>query len=337
MTASNTMPGPAHVGNPAISKPIASLSCDLDNKWAYMQTRGDEGWQSFPSYLELLVPRLLSFFQARRLAMTVFIVGRDAACGDHHGVMRAIAGAGHEIGNHSFQHEPWLHLYSEAQIERELARAEESIERATGQRPVGFRGPGYSLSAATLRVLARRGYLYDATTLPNILNPLTRAYFLMTSRLSREEVRRRDALFGSFLDGFRPLKPYRWRLDHLTLLEIPVTTVPIVKVPFHVSYILYLSEFSRGLALAYFRTALMLCRLTGTQPSLLLHSLDFLGGDEVPEVAFFPGMKLPLQAKLQLVHDILDLLCRTFTVVTMREHAAAHADRTALRMIEANL
>jgi hypothetical protein len=123
----------------------------------------------------------------------------------------------------------------------------------------------------------------------------------------------------------------------MTLLEIPVTTVPMVRIPFHVSYILYLSEFSRPLALLYFRTALEICSWTGTQPSLLLHSLDFVAGEEVPELAFFPGMKLPLQKKLELVNDILDLFCRTFTVVTMREHARAHAGRATVRLVEANL
>ncbi len=29
-------------------KPIASLSLDLDNKWSYMKTHGDAGWESFP-------------------------------------------------------------------------------------------------------------------------------------------------------------------------------------------------------------------------------------------------------------------------------------------------
>ena len=33
--------------------------------------------------------------------------------------------------------------------DRELARAEDAIEDATGVRPDGFRGPGYSLSPAT--------------------------------------------------------------------------------------------------------------------------------------------------------------------------------------------
>ena len=39
------------------SKTIASLSLDLDNKWSYLKTHGDPGWESFPSYLGILVPR----------------------------------------------------------------------------------------------------------------------------------------------------------------------------------------------------------------------------------------------------------------------------------------
>ena len=60
-------------------KPIASLSLDLDNKWSYMKTHGDAGWESFPSYLDLLVPRVLAFLKERNLKITFFIVGQDAA------------------------------------------------------------------------------------------------------------------------------------------------------------------------------------------------------------------------------------------------------------------
>ena len=127
-------------------KPIASLSLDLDNKWSYMKTHGDSKWESFPSYLHLLVPRVLDFLKAQNLTITFFIVGQDAALERNRELLASIAAAGHEIGNHSFHHEPWLHLYSEQQIEMEIARAEDHIERATGYRPIGFRGPGFMIS-----------------------------------------------------------------------------------------------------------------------------------------------------------------------------------------------
>lgn len=153
-------------------RPCASLSLDLDNQWSYMKTHGDPAWQQFPSYLDVAVPRILEFLAARKLTISFFIVGQDAALERNRAPLRALADAGHEIGNHSFNHEPWLHLYDEAQLDAELARAEQHIEAATGVRPVGFRGPGFSLSNTTLKVLAKRGYLYDATVFPNLLNPL---------------------------------------------------------------------------------------------------------------------------------------------------------------------
>jgi len=42
-------------------QPVASLSLDLDNKWSYLKTHGDVGWESFPSYLDMVVPRVLDF------------------------------------------------------------------------------------------------------------------------------------------------------------------------------------------------------------------------------------------------------------------------------------
>jgi peptidoglycan-N-acetylglucosamine deacetylase len=311
---------------PAYSaKPIASLSLDLDNQWSYMKIHGDPGWEIFPSYLDVVVPRVLEFLQQRTLKITVFIVGQDAALAQNHSAIQAVTAAGHEVGNHSFRHESWLHLYSEAEIEAEIAQAEQVLEQVTGQRPVGFRGPGYSCSPAVLRVLARRGYRYDASTFPTFLGPLARAYYFMTTRLTPAEREKRKALFGSVRDGFQPLKPYRWQMQNNSLsdslLEIPVSTLPIFKIPIHFSYLLYLSVYSRMTALLYFRVALLLCRLTGTQPSLLMHPLDFLGREDVPELAFFPGMSLSSEHKLETLGQAITLLQKQFTIVSMQEHA----------------
>lgn len=318
------------------NKPLASLSLDLDNLWSYMKTHGDRGWESFPSYLDLVVPRVLEFLEKRGLKITFFVVGQDAALEVNQAAIRSLADAGHEIGNHSFNHEPWLHLYSEQQIESELSRTEEQLERVTGQKTIGFRGPGYSLSLSVLRVLTRRGYQYDASTLPTFLGPLARAYYFMTTKLSPEEKANRKLLFGQLQDGLRPLRPYRWSIDGVNdgLIEIPVTTMPLFRIPFHVSYILYLYRFSPVVAHIYFRLAMILCRLTRTHPSLLLHPLDFLGGDDVKELSFFPAMNLRGEEKVKLVSDILSIYSDYFTVVPMGEHARAISRQKEIAAIE---
>ncbi len=314
----------------------ASVSLDLDNQWSYMKTHGDAGWQDFPTYFDVVVPRILEFPGSP--VDDDHVLHRRAGCraASERRPLRQIATAGHEIASHSFAHDPWLHLYSDEQLADELSRAEQAIEAATGVRPIGFRGPGFSLSAPTLALLAERGYLYDATVFPNVLNPLARAYFFSTTRLSREERLKRRALFGSWKDARRPVQPFRWRLREGELLEIPVTTMPLFKVPIHLSYLIYLAKFSAPLARAYFSTALFLCRVTGTQPSMLLHPLDFLGAEDCPALRFFPGMDLPGERKLAFASDFLAMLCGRYQVVTVREHARrASADGKRLPSLEA--
>jgi hypothetical protein len=314
--------------------PLASLSLDLDNEWAYLRTHGDPAWASYPSYLDHVVPRALRLFGRRDLRVTCFVVGQDAALDYNREPLGLLAEAGHEIGNHSLHHEPWLHRFSEAEVEHEVATAEELIEKATGRRPTGFRGPGYSLSAATLRVLARRGYRYDASTLPTFVGPLARAVYLARTALDAAEREKRGQLFGTWREGLRPLRPYRWRIGEASLVEVPVTTFPLARLPIHLSYVIALAGLSPRLADAYFAAALRLCRVAGVEPSILLHPLDLLDGDEAPRLGFFPGMRVPSRTKLARVERCLDRLQALFDVRSVGEHAEQAAARGDLREVD---
>jgi peptidoglycan-N-acetylglucosamine deacetylase len=318
-----------------MTKPIASLSLDLDNLWSYQRTHGDPAWEQRASYLPALMPPLLDLLDEAECKITFFVVGEDAENPESAPWLRMISARGHEVGNHSFHHECWLHLYTRDQLHEELVRAEEVIWSVTGQRPTGFRGPGFSWSPELLEVLAERGYLYDASTLPTYLGPVARAYFLATSRMSPEQRRQRRELFGSFRDGLRPVGAYRWRLPSgKALLEIPVTTVPIVKTPFHMSYLIYLSRFSPKLADAYLRGAIGLCRRMGITPSFLLHPLDVLGAEQAPQLMFFPGMDVPTLTKRALVRQVLETLSRHFTLVPMSVHASHALAQERLAVLE---
>jgi hypothetical protein len=291
-----------------MTKKPAPLSLDLDNKWSYLKTHGEDSWQSFPSYLDTIVPRALDMLAERGWNITWFIVGKDADTPSNGDVLRSIVDAGHEIGNHSYLHEPWLHQYTKAQLVDDLGRAHDAIAKATGAAPVGFRGPGFSLSENTLEVLKSLGYGFDATTFPNILNPVSRLYYLRTSNLSDEEKEKRKALFGTTKDALRANRPYEWLLKNgEKIAEVPVTTMPLFRVPIHFSYVIWLSGKSMFLARTYWRMSLAMCRLAGTVPSLLMHPLDFLGSDDEPELGFFPGMDMPAGRKAEVLHELLDM------------------------------
>lgn len=301
---------------------IASLSLDLDNKWSYMKTHGDAGWENFPTYLDVIVPRSLKFLAERNLNITYFIVGQDADLPENHDAIRQISDAGHEIGNHSFKHEPWLHLYTKQELQEEFERTENALEKVTGQIPKGFRGPGYSLSPTVLEVLAERNYEYDCSTLPTYIAPLARAYYFFKSpEMSDEEKEKRKKLFGKFSDGFQSLKPYKWQIGEKTLTEIPVTTLPIFKTPIHFSYLLYLATFSELAAKTYFKTALQFCLFNKIAPSLLLHPLDFLDGNDAAELKFFPAMNLAAEKKMELLDKFLSDFQKHYELKNVYDHA----------------
>lgn len=305
----------------AKKKPIASISLDLDNQWTYMKIHGDEGWDKYPSYFNIFVPHVLDVLDELNLKITFFIVGKDTESEGNNKYLRMITERGHEVGNHSYHHESWLQTYSYEKIEKEIREAEEAIERVTGQRTTGFRGPGFSWSKDLLKVLESRGYKFDASTLPTFLGPLARMYYFKKSDLSREEKKARKELFGKFNEGFRKLKPYKWNLgDGKNITEIPVTTMPVFKLPFHLSYLIYLGNISMPLMKLYLNTAIRMCKITNTPISFLLHPLDLIGGDQITQLAFFPGMNVSSSKKVEVFKNVIKTLSKNYDMVNMTKH-----------------
>ena len=181
------------------NRPYASLSLDADNLWSYLKIRGDKRWQSYPSYFEYFIPLVLKILKNLNLKITFFIVGVDAAQEKNRKFIKMICDDGHEVGNHSYHHESWLQQFSRQELADEILKADAAIIDAAGQRPIGFRGPGFSWSADLMEVLANNHYAYDASILPTFIGPDRQGqYYFKKSNLSEREKRRRKELFGKF-------------------------------------------------------------------------------------------------------------------------------------------
>ena len=173
-------------------KPVASLSLDADNQWSYEMIRGEADWESAPSYLGRMVPRVLDLLAARDLFITFFLIGRDAATdGD---AFAALAAAGPRDRQPLVPPPAVAAPLLGGRARRGARRGPRTRSSATtGVRPAGFRGPGYSLSEPTLRVLVRRGYEYDASTLPTVIGPIARTVYFRRAQLDDDPARRARA------------------------------------------------------------------------------------------------------------------------------------------------
>jgi peptidoglycan/xylan/chitin deacetylase (PgdA/CDA1 family) len=85
--------------------------------------------------------QILNVLDRERAPATFFMVGRHVE--RYPGTARAVAQAGHQIGNHTYSHRK-LHILGPRTIREEIRRTHEAIEKATGHVPRCFRAPhGY--------------------------------------------------------------------------------------------------------------------------------------------------------------------------------------------------
>ncbi|MEM9826101.1 MAG: polysaccharide deacetylase family protein [Planctomycetota bacterium] len=303
------------------AKPLATLSIDLDDQWAYLRAAGVDAWAAAPSYLDVAVPRLVDTLGPLNLPLSVFLVGRDLEFDHTRAAISRLAELREvEYGNHSWNHLPWLHTMNPSEIHDEVARTHQAIVSETGQIPVGFRGPGFSCPDSVLGEIANQGYRYDASSFPTSMAPVARLVFLLRSDLRGAEREKAKKLYGGFSSMFRPNRPHRRQQGDHAMWELPVTTLPMLRTPIHFSYLLFLASKSVWLAKAYFTTALRLCRTLNTVPSLLLHPPDFLGAQDQTLLTHLPGMRWAREKKLSVVRWALEKLAESFDVWTLRRY-----------------
>jgi peptidoglycan-N-acetylglucosamine deacetylase len=114
------------------------------------------------------VERILRLLDRTGLPGTFFITGHTADT--YPDSVQSIARAGHEIGHHGYLHE------NPVQLERDeeqavLERGFDSLERAAGVRPVGYRSPAWDISPNTIELLQAAGFRYDTSLMGKDYEP----------------------------------------------------------------------------------------------------------------------------------------------------------------------
>jgi peptidoglycan-N-acetylglucosamine deacetylase len=106
------------------------------------------------------VPRVLELLTRHGIKGSFFVPAVTALL--YPDEQRRVVAEGHEIGVHGWIHERNSTLPREA--ERDLMfRARDTLERISGQRPVGMRTPSWDFSPYTLSIVREMGLLYDSS------------------------------------------------------------------------------------------------------------------------------------------------------------------------------
>ena len=310
-----------------MTKLIGAISSDIDTLHSLYKGHGLR--RPAYSYAEMRIglenfTRVLDRYGAKA---TLFMVGHDFLQPANVDAIRTVADQGHEIANHSMHHPQGFRYLMPSEMEAEIAGMEDACLSVTGRRPIGFRSPGWNIGDQAAAILKRRGYLYDSSIHPTSLMPLFKFLHWWNTR-SRSGGDR--TAMGQLNYMFSPRHPYRSSIASLGsrggdgIVELPVTVVPVVRLPFWATFLM-------ASGLGAFRASLRALVATRTPVQFQFHLSDFVDfndrefTDQVPRAGdgvYVPqAMWTPLDTKRELFTRALDLLAEHYEFITLERWA----------------
>ncbi|EME8160458.1 polysaccharide deacetylase family protein, partial [Enterococcus faecium] len=97
-------------------------------------------------------PQLLQILKEKNVHATFFVLGENTA--QHPEIVKQTAEAGHEIGNHTYDHQD-LATLSARSITEEVTKTDTEIIKATGKTPIFVRPPYGSITSVGASVIQR--------------------------------------------------------------------------------------------------------------------------------------------------------------------------------------
>lgn len=104
--------------------------------------------------------RCLDMLERQQLKTTFFVPGRIAEL--YADKVQQIADAGHELAYHGYLHEASVDMPA-AEERENMAKSEALLEKISGRKVVGYRGPLDLLPNCAMQLMTERGYLYGST------------------------------------------------------------------------------------------------------------------------------------------------------------------------------
>lgn len=305
----------------------AAISSDIDTLHSIYRGHGLR--RSAYTYAELAIglENFSNTLARFGIHATLFMVGHDFLQPCNHDPIKAVAAQGHEVANHTLTHAQGFRHLTPREKAAEIAGMEDACEHLIGERPVGFRSPGWNVSDDVIPILRERGYLYDSSIHPTAMMPVFKLlhWWNTSSRTGGDRT-----TLGKMGYMFAPLKPYRTAAQALGrsgsggVVELPVTVVPFIRAPFWATFLL-------ATGFEVFRRSYRLLRALEYPIQFMFHLSDFVDytrpelADQVPRTSdgvYVPqALRVPLSQKLPLLERAIATIAEDYEFVTLRDWA----------------
>ena len=149
--------------------PTNGLSVDVEDWFhvgAFEDVIAPGSWGSLDDRVERNCDAILELFAEADVSATFFTLGWVAR--RHPALLRRIAGAGHELASHGWDHARVFRMDRKA-FALDLEKSKKAIEDASGFEVTGYRAPSFSIDVRTpwaYMVLAEQGFAYSSSVAP---------------------------------------------------------------------------------------------------------------------------------------------------------------------------
>ena len=249
---------------------IGNIQIDLDGSWVLLKSLGYPFTLDQDEIYERALPQFLELFSKHDVKATFFVNAADLSVPRKKHLIQQIIQEGHEIANHGYAH-CYLNQLNIHERREEIQKSTQLLNDLVGRQVKGFRAPGYYADRGVISLLEEQGYQYDCSVFPSSIIFLIKLWEKWNTGKVTTPLPIMDSLLA-------PLRPYTISQKNLykrgfvdrSLLEIPVTTLPFLRLPLNFSYGVILGKY-------YLSGVLSLTRCFNVPMSYVFHLLDMVG------------------------------------------------------------
>ena len=161
---------PIRERQPAVHRVCLTFDFDAVSSWLHVPGRNTPVNRSRGLFgAEVGAPRLLDLLADHDVPSTWFVPGHTLD--SFPDVAERIHEEGHGVQHHGWSHTPPGEYDSRAAERADIERGIESVERATGERPTGYRSPAWDFSEHTPELLVDLGFEWDSSAMAREFEP----------------------------------------------------------------------------------------------------------------------------------------------------------------------
>tara|TARA_Y100000310_G_C20596600_1_gene770837 strand:- start:350 stop:1129 length:780 start_codon:yes stop_codon:yes gene_type:complete len=106
------------------------------------------------------IPRLLKILDEFKIKGNFFVTGEVIE--KYPKIIKEINKRGHEVGIHGYSHKRFDSMKKPEKLE-EINKSMYAFKKVLGKNPKGFRAPQHSIDKESLRILEKKGFVYDSS------------------------------------------------------------------------------------------------------------------------------------------------------------------------------